>query len=147
MLLRLCINSKANRCMQTWPCRRPGRRSIVAEKLMKSFEWRHNKWPYSGEREREKRKRSTFACLCEALWNVCVCVSVQGCVHLHCGGPGQNVNAGRQPPLHDGPGSEDRAAGSRGGETEGTEEGEEALKTTKETVINSSLWHFAGNDC
>lgn len=63
---------------------------------------------------------------------------MQGCVRLHCGGPGQNVNAGRQPPLHDGPGKGGQGGreGARGG-TEGAEERQETLKT---------LWHFAGND-
>lgn len=40
---------------------------------------------------------------------------VQGCVRLHCGGPGQNVNAGRQPPLHDGPGKGGQGVRERGG--------------------------------
>lgn len=78
---------------------------------------------YIAERE---RKKGAYLLMCPHIWQTlwqsksfCLCISwVQNCVKvggkydLHCGGPGENVNTGCQPPLHDCPGKKDRRVGS-----------------------------------
>lgn len=68
-------------------------------------------------------------------------VKVGGKHDLHCGGPGENVNAGCQPPLHDRPGKRDRTVGSVDVKQRGQtwKERKEKLNTSHQLLINYSM--------
>lgn len=61
---------------------------------------------------------------------------MQGCVNLHCGGPGQNVNTGCQPLLHDGPGKRGQSGGERGREEERQKRHERQEKIVSTVTFN-----------
>lgn len=122
LLFWLRINRTAKPCITTLR-RLNAIQFLVMEKPIKAFKCSHLtlwlKQLCSGQ-----EKKSIMQSFWLTFSRVQRCVKVGGKCNLHCGGLGEYVNTGCQPPLHDCPGKRDRAVGSVNGNRGGTRERE-----------------------